>query len=85
MYNISIKTRSSSDGQFVATCPELAVSCQGQTEEEALNKLQSLVYFHVLSRDGFGEFDTELRQVIRRGDGKPAVKVLYLPDKLRVH
>ena len=85
MQNISIKTRSNSDGQFVASCPELSVSCQGETEEEALNKLQSLIYFHVSSCEAIGEFDAGRRQIIRRDDNSTTTKVLYLPDKVRIH
>ena len=85
MQNISFKTRSDPNGQFVATCPELSVSCQGETEEEAINKLQSLIYFHVSSCEGIGELDAERRQIIRRDDNSAKTKVLYLPEKVRIH
>ena len=85
MFDINIKTRTGTDGQFIATCPELSVSCQGQTEEEALNKLQSLIYFHVSSQGGAGEFDAEMKRVVRREEGASTIKVLYVPDRLRIH
>ena len=84
MSKVSIKTRADSSGQYVATCPELSVSCQGQTEEEALSKLQSLICLHVSSQAGLSCVDGELRPVLRYSEGH-GVKVLYVPDRIRIH
>ena len=82
MFNISVKARDGRLGEFIAACPELSVSCQGQTEEEALSKLQSLICFHVTSREDI----LPVAGQIPEGLPVPnSVKILYVPDKLREH
>ena len=85
MDSISIKTRTSQDGQYVATCPELSVSCHGQTEEEALSKLHSLICFQASSRDDLAESGPVLRRTPLQDDAETALKIVYTPDKIRVH
>lgn len=34
-------------GSFAASCPELGLFCQADTEEEAVNRIQSLIAFQL--------------------------------------
>jgi hypothetical protein len=47
MYNVEILK--SEDGLVVASCRELGLTCVGATEEEAVDELQTLVFFHTVT------------------------------------
>ena len=44
MYSVEILK--SEDGFVVASCRELGLTCVGSSEEEALDELQTLIFFH---------------------------------------
>ena len=46
MYDVEILK--SEDGLVVASCRELGLTCVGASEEEAVDELQALIFFHTM-------------------------------------
>jgi len=66
---------------FAASCPELGLSCQADSEEEALNRIQSLIAFQLTCNEmeTMGRADT--RSLPRT---RAPLVVLYLPYRTQV-
>lgn len=45
--NLEIRVRAMQAGTFAASCPELGLFCQADTEEEAVNTIQTLIAFRL--------------------------------------
>jgi len=45
--NLEIRIRRPQDGLFIASCPDLRLYCQAASEREALDKMNSLIAFHL--------------------------------------
>ena len=75
---------------FAASCPELGLSCQADSEEEALNKIQSLIAFQLTCSEmehlGHGapaRFGAT-RNASPVSRARAAFVVLYLPYRTQV-
>lgn len=64
-----------SDGCFVATCPELMVTTQGKTIEDANNNLKEAVILHLETLEQLGIRDSVFK--------KRNIKVLKQKDKIK--
>jgi hypothetical protein len=79
----SVEILKSDDGLVVASCKELGLTCVGATEEEAVDELQTLVFFHTVT--GLAPSDA--------GSGEHAAgtkpfggeRVLFVPPNGPVH
>ena len=80
MYEINVLK--SEEGMVLASCPELGLSCVGNSEDEALDELQSLIFFHtvVMPAGPLGVPGAPIRSVTT--DDK---KVLYIPSSTRLN
>lgn len=79
---LSIEIRKKENGSFQAHCPELAIYCDGNSEPEALNKMESLILFE-LTKHSQEDFPENLQSEI---DNKfMGTKIMYVPHKTRIH
>ena len=75
MYEISLLR--SEDGTVLASCPELGLSCVGDDEDEALDELQSLIFFHTVVMP-VGTLETKPETSVTD-------KILFVPPDDPVH
>ena len=76
-------------GSFAASCPELGLFCQADTEEEAVNRIQSLIAFQLTRSEVDHPADfistANMKQGKHQGrNGGCRTTVLYMPHRTHV-
>jgi len=74
-------------GSFAASCPELGLFCQGDTEEEAVNRIQSLIAFQLTcsQAESLCHADkTNSTKPVTPTRGKVTWEMFYLPHRTNV-
>ena len=81
MYEISVLK--SDEGLVLASCPELGLSCVGDSEDAALDELQSWSFFHTVV------MPTGMMDVIQgkalSAETSNEKKVLYIPPSTQLN
>ncbi|NQT82219.1 hypothetical protein HQ563_04305 [bacterium] len=82
---IKIEIRGQGDGEYQAICPEIGVSCQGQSLEEVLDRIKGLLVFYFSTID---DADMEAEEQIELKKQLTLYlkgKNLFLPRDPKVH
>ena len=82
---ITIEVRGETDGEYQAVCPEIGISCRGQSLEEVLERIKDLMVFYfaavgdtTISPDEQAELTKQLSLYLKG-------KNLFLPRDPKIH
>ncbi len=56
------------DNEFIANCPELDINCYGSDKDEAIRRIQSVIYFYIDSAKELGLDVENLQEIIIDGE-----------------
>ena len=76
-------------GSFAASCPELGLFCQADTEEEVVNRIQSLIAFQLTRSEmehpgGPSIIANGKPGTLHTGGGGCRTTLLYVPHRTQV-
>ena len=87
MTNLEIRVRAIA-GTFAASCPELGLLCQAETEEKAVNTIQSLIAFQLTCTAVDSISHTAHSKKLKRGQARQnllaEMRIFYTPQRTSV-
>ncbi len=66
------------DNEYIANCPELDINCYGSNKNEALKRIQSVIYFYIDSAKELGLDVENLHEIMVDGESKkPEISKMF--------
>ena len=63
------------DDEYIANCPELDINCYGSNKNEALIRIQNVIYFYIDSAKELGLDVENLQEILVDGEStKPEIR-----------
>jgi predicted RNase H-like HicB family nuclease len=82
---IKIEIQGHEDGQYQAYCPEVGISCRGQTFEDVLERIKDLLAFYFSAIDSAEEMAEEETEVTKQLSLYLKGKNLFVPRNPKIH
>jgi len=83
--HIKIEIRGQANGECLAFCPEIGISCQGPSLEEVLEQIKDLLVFYFSTVDDADMSAEEQTELARRLSLYLKGKNLFLPRDPKIH